>query len=112
MKNLIPMDAHWISNPTVRAAIYALQLSDRVGWADLFERDAKLYDDGENRTLERFSREALGHGRFTSIDSISPNGLEVRGRFHSERSGHFSAYFRFHLSTTGKIRRLDVGPVL
>jgi hypothetical protein len=101
-----------LSNPTVRAAVAALQRGDHAAWAELFEPGAKLYDDGQARSLAEFRKHSLGHERFTSIDSISSNGLEVRGGFHSDRWGDFKTYFRFHLSATGKIQRLDIGQVL
>ena len=42
-----------LTNPTVRAAITALQNGDRNAWSALFEPDAKLYDDGSPRSEER-----------------------------------------------------------
>ena len=56
-----------LTNPTVKAAIEALQKGDRTAWSALFETDAKLYDDGSPRSLEKFTEDALGHERFTSI---------------------------------------------
>jgi ketosteroid isomerase-like protein len=52
-----------LTNPTVRAAIEALQKGDQKAWSALFERDAELYDDGSPRNLEEFTRDALGHER-------------------------------------------------
>ena len=98
-----------LNNPAVKAAIEALQKGDRKAWSGLFEADAKLYDDGALRGLEKFTREALGHERFTSIERVEKNGLEVIGEFHSEQWGDFRAYFRFQLSPGGKIKRLDIG---
>lgn len=96
-------------NPTVRAAIEALQKGDRKAWSVLFERDAKLYDDGTARSLAQFTREALGHERFTSIDRVENDGLDLIGDFHSDRWGDFRTYFKFGLSPSGKIQRLDIG---
>lgn len=98
-----------LSNATVRAAISALQQGDRQAWAELFERDARLYDDGTPRSLAAFSRDALGHERFTSIDHVDNHGLDIVGHFHSEQWGDFRTYFRFQLSAGGKIARLDIG---
>ena len=95
--------------PTVKAAIEALQRGDQKAWADLFEPGAKLFDDGSPRDLRAFTREALGHERFTAIDTVEPDGLGVVGSFHSERWGDFRTYFRFRLSPEGKIQRLDIG---
>ena len=98
-----------LQNPTVRAAIEALTNGDRHAWSSLFEADATLYDDGSPRSLEDFTRDALGHERFSSIDRIENGGLNLVGAFHSDKWGDFRAYFRFHLSSSGKITRLDIG---
>jgi len=51
----------------------------------------------------------LGIERFTSIDVMENNGLDLVGRFHSDQWGDFRTYFKFQLSPTGKIKRLDIG---
>ena len=101
------MDA--LTNPIVKAAIEALQNSDRKAWSSLFEPDAELYDDGAPRSFKEFTRDALGQERFTSIERVQDNGLNVTGAFHSDQWGDFRTYFRFHLSSAGKIKRLDIG---
>ena len=98
-----------LKNATVKAAIEALQKGDRKAWSALFESDAKLYDDGSPRLLQQFTDDALGHERFTSIERVENDGLDVIGAFHSDQWGDFRTYFRFHLSPTGKIKRLDIG---
>ena len=100
-----------LNNPTVKAAIDAFQRADRKAWSSLFEAGAELFDDGSPRSLEKFTREALGHERFTSFDRVSADGLEVTGSFHSEQWGDFRTYFRFQLGRGGKIHRLDIGQV-
>ena len=100
-----------LKNPTVKAAIEAFQTGDRKAWSALFEEDAELFDDGSPRSLEKFTRDALGHERFTSFDRVSPDGLEVVGKFHSEQWGDFKTYFRFQVGAGGKVHRLDVGRV-
>jgi hypothetical protein len=100
-----------LTNPTVRAAISALQIGDRKAWSALFEPDAKLYDDGSPRSLEKFTRDALGHERFTSFEQVENNGLDLVGDFHSDKWGDFRTYFKFQLSPSGKIRQLDIGQV-
>jgi hypothetical protein len=98
-----------LPNATVKAAIEALQKGDRKAWSALFEPDAKLYDDGNPRPLQKFTDDALGHERFTSIERVENNGLDITGAFHSDRWGDFRTYFRFQLSAAGKINRLDIG---
>ena len=103
------MNTEALTNTTVRAAIEALQQGDRKAWSSQFEPDAKLYDDGSARDLDAFTHEALGHERFTSIDRVDNDGLDVTGAFHSDTWGDFRTYFRFKLSRRGRIERLDIG---
>jgi hypothetical protein len=98
-----------LTNPTVKAAIEALQTGDRRAWSALFEPSAELFDDGRPRSLDEFTRDALGHERFTSIDDVTNDGLNVVGNFHSDRWGDFRTYFNFRLAPSGKITRLDIG---
>jgi hypothetical protein len=98
-----------LTNATVKAAIDALQEGDRQAWASLFEPDARLFDDGSPRSLQKFTDDALGHERFTSIERVENHGLDVIGAFHSDKWGDFRTYFRFQLSPAGKIKRLDIG---
>ena len=85
-----------LTNATVKAVIEALEKEERRAWAALFEADARLYDDGSPRSLEKFTKEALGHEKFTSIESVKHNGWDVTGGFHSDQ-WDFRAFFRFHL---------------
>jgi hypothetical protein len=98
-----------LTNPTVKAAIDALQSGDAAAWYALFEPDAKLYDDGAPRSLAKFTRDALGHERFKSIERVDNDGLDLVGEFHTEQWGDFRTYFKFRLAPSGKIARLDIG---
>ncbi len=100
-----------LTNPTVRAAIEALQKGDKEAWSTLFAPNATMLDDGHPLDLRFFTKDALGHEHFTSIDKIENDGLSLEGTFHSDTWGNFRTYFRFHLSAEGKINRLDVGQV-
>jgi hypothetical protein len=104
----MPVNLHGLTHPTVKAAVEALQAGDRKGWTSLFASDATLYDDGAPRNLEQFTRDALGHERFTSIDKVENGGLDLTGAPHSDQWGDFRTYFRFKLSPSGKISRLDI----
>lgn len=104
-----PLRTDALTNSTVRAAIDALQAGDADAWAALFDEDAALFDDGEVRSLETFTRDVLGHEHFTSIEHIGHGGLELVGQFHSDQWGDFRTYFRFRLTSIGKISRLDIG---
>ncbi|MCF6401323.1 hypothetical protein L3C95_00465 [Chitinophaga filiformis] len=103
------MNTDKLTNTTVKKAIDALQSADSNGWFALFTADAALYDDGNKMNFRSFFEKALGHERFTSIDKVENNGLDLYGRFHSDQWGDFKTYFRFHIDATGKINRLDIG---
>ena len=103
------VDSAKLTNPTVRAAVEALQKGDKQAWASQFSGHAKLFDDGNPRSLTAFTQEALGHERFTSIDRVESQGLHLIGHFHSDQWGDFISYFRFKLGPDGKIERLDIG---
>ena len=104
-----PVTTDQLSNPTVKAAINALQNGDQKAWTALFEPDAVLFDDGSPRDLRKFTHDALGHEHFTSIDQVENDGLHLFGEFHSDQWGNFRTYFKFQLSASGKIKRLDIG---
>lgn len=107
-RGLMPLP-ETLTNATVRSAIEALQRGDKDAWSALFEPGATLYDDGEPRSLAEFTRDAVGHERFTQIDEVTNAGLDLVGQLHTERWGDFRTYFRFHLGSSGKIARLDIG---
>lgn len=98
-----------ISSPKVQAALEAWQKGDSTLWLSFFTADAKLLDDGHPRDFKKFSNEAIGHERFTSIDKIENNGMEIYGRFHSDTWGDFKTYFKFHLNNEGKFFQLEIG---
>jgi hypothetical protein len=105
----LSMKTDSLTNPTVKAAIEALQNGDLKAWSNLFETDVQLLDDGSPRSFREFTRDAVGHERFTSIDRVENNGLDLTGAFHSDQWGDFHSYFRFRLSPSGKIKRLEIG---
>ncbi|SDL96438.1 Cif family virulence factor [Siphonobacter aquaeclarae] len=103
------MDYSAITHPVSRAAIEAWQKGDAKAWNALFAPNAQFFDDGNPRDLHRFSSEAIGHERFTSIDRVEDNGLSIYGHFHSDTWGDFRTYFKFHVNREGKIERLEIG---
>jgi hypothetical protein len=109
IKNVNIMNTDKLTHPIVKKAIDALQAGDKKAWFALFTNDAELFDDGNKMNLKSFFEKALGHERFTSIDKVENNGLDVYGRFHSDQWGDFKTYFKLHINTEGKINRLDIG---
>jgi hypothetical protein len=103
------MQTDKLTNTTVKQAINALQAGDAKAWFAVFTTDAALYDDGNKMNFRSFWEKALGHERFTSIDKVEHNGLDVYGHFHSDQWGDFKTYMKFHLQADGKINRLDIG---
>jgi len=103
------MNTDRITNPVVKNAIDALQSGDKNKWFELFTADAELYDDGNKQNFKSFFQKALGHERFTRIDKVENNGLDLYGEFHSDQWGDFKTYFKFYLNKDGKINRLDIG---
>ncbi|WP_225872199.1 hypothetical protein [Pedobacter frigidisoli] len=110
IKKSMPLDLTKLSNAKVKAAIAALQKGDEKAWFPLFSADVKLYDDGNQMQFNNFFKKALGHERFTSIDKVENNGLDVYGNFHSDQWGDFTTFFKFQIGKEGKIIRLDIGP--
>jgi len=103
------MNTEKLTNPVVKKAINALQAADKNTWFSLFTQDAELYDDGNKMNFKNFFEKAIGHERFTSIDSVEDSGLSVYGKFHTDQWGNFKTYFKFHINQDDKISRLDIG---
>ncbi|NSL88016.1 nuclear transport factor 2 family protein [Chitinophaga sp. Mgbs1] len=103
------MNTSLLTNATVKQAITALQAADEAAWLALFTPDAILLDDGNKRDFRKFSKEAMGHEHFTSIDKVEKDGLRVLGHFHSDQWGDFKTYFEFELTNDGKIKQLSIG---
>ena len=71
------MELDKISNKTAKAAIAAWQGGDSTQWLSLFTEQARLLDDGHPRDFKKFSTEAIGTERFTSIDKVEEEGTAV-----------------------------------
>ncbi len=108
-KTVQAMDTHKLTNTLVKAAFEAWQKGDSKQWFSFFTNDAALYDDGHIRNFIKFSTEAIGHERFTSIDKVEDNGKSIFGHFHSDTWGDFKTYFKFHINSGGKIDKLEIG---
>lgn len=98
-----------LSNVTVRQAIEALQIGDASAWQSLFADSVTMLDDGNKIDFKNFTKNAIGHERFVSIDKVENNGLDIYGKFHSDQWGDFKTYFKFHFDAEGKIDKLEIG---
>ncbi|RDS83504.1 hypothetical protein DWU98_03940 [Dyella monticola] len=96
-------------NPTVKAALTALQAGDALAWLGCFTAKAKLFEDGKRADLYRFTREKVGWAYFTSLDHVREDGRHVYGRLHVRQRGVDRVYFKFRLDSTAMCSRLDVG---
>ena len=103
------MELDKISNKTAKAAIAAWQAGDAAQWLSFFTAQASLLDDGHPRDFKKFSTEAIGTERFTSIDKVEEEGTAVYGQFHSDTWGDFKTYFKFKINAAGKIEQLEIG---
>ena len=103
------MDTSKLTNNIVKAAFQAWQQGDTKLWLSYFTDDVQLYDDGRPRNFNKFSTEAIGHEKFTSIDKVEDNGLSIYGKFHSDTWGNFKTFFKFHLDNNNKIYKLEIG---
>jgi hypothetical protein len=103
------MDISKLTNQTVKKAFDAWQNGDSKTFLSYFTTEAKLYDDGNPRDFSKFVKEACGHEKFTAIEKVENNGLDITGNFHTESWGDFKTYFKFHFNAEGKINRLDIG---
>jgi hypothetical protein len=108
-QSLTVMDTNKLKNAIVHAALDAWQKGDSELWLSYFTLNAKLFDDGHPRDFIKFSTEAIGHERFTSIDKVEDNGTSIFGKFHSDTWGDFKTYFKFHINSDGKIDKLEIG---
>jgi len=108
-QKLTEMDINKITSDKVKSAVKAWQDGNAALWLSFFTGDAKLLDDGHIRDFKKFSAEAIGHERFTSIDKVENDGLSVYGEFHSDTWGDFKTYFKFQLNNDGKFHQLEIG---
>lgn len=102
-----------LMNPVVKAAIEAMNNSDREAWFALFTKDISITDDGASQELVEWSNTELfseGRGFIQSVDRVEDKGLTVYARFHSAEWGTFPTFWKFEIRN-GKISRLDVGMV-
>ncbi|MEY8760583.1 hypothetical protein [Chryseobacterium tongliaoense] len=108
-KTINKMEYNKINNQKVLAAIEDWQKGDSAKWLSHFSNNATLLDDGHPRDIIKFSTEAIGKERFTSIDKVENSGMDIYGKFHSDTWGDFKTYFKFRMGADGKFDQLLIG---
>lgn len=103
------MNTDQLTNNMVKEAFDAWQKGDSKAFLSFFTAEPKLYDDGSPRDFQKFVKDACGHERFTTIDTVENEGKDIYGNFHTESWGDFRTYFKFHQNADGKFDRLDIG---
>lgn len=102
------MDLSKIKDPTVKAAIEALQNGDK-SWYSYFTENPTMTDDGNVVDFKKFFSKALGPEIFVSIDKVENNDKDIYGDFKAGQWGTFRVFFKFHQNAQGKFHRLDIG---
>jgi hypothetical protein len=103
------MDTSKLTNENVKKAFEAWQNGDSKTFLSFFAAEPKLFDDGNPRNFQSFVKEACGYEKFTSIESVSNDGKNITGNFHTASWGDFKTYFNFTVNEEGKFSRLDIG---
>lgn len=104
------MNLDQLTNPTVRAAVQAMNDGDRAAWFRQFTSNPILTDDDNPRDFTAWSdSELFGkiRGWITSLDKVEDDGLLLYAKFHSDRWGDFKTTWKFSIRN-GQIARLDV----
>jgi hypothetical protein len=102
------MDTDRLANPTVKAGDRGpAARCDAGSWAALFEHDARCTTTAARAAPAAFTRDALGHERFTRLTLVANHGLDVTGHFHLSSGRLSRVYFRFQPVARRKDPRLD-----
>ncbi len=103
------MNTNALTNPTVKAAVEALQSGDRKAWSALFEPGAKLYDDGapsSRGTLSATSASLRSIVWRTTASTWSAHSIRISGAIFEPISGFSSPHpARSHAWTSGRRNR-------
>ncbi|KJK57955.1 hypothetical protein [Saccharothrix sp. ST-888] len=98
-----------LSDPTVRAAVVAINANDRKGFLALLADDATMSDDGSDRDLLPWvDREIFSSRGHMEIQTESDGGRALIANFTNETWGEMRTAWKFTVSD-GRISRFETG---
>ncbi|KJY29590.1 MULTISPECIES: hypothetical protein [unclassified Streptomyces] len=98
-----------LTDPTVRAAVTAINAGDRQAFVDLLTPDATMSDDGSDRDLQDWiDREIFTVRGHMEVRSESDGGRALVADFRNETWGEMRTAWRFTVEH-GRIGRFETG---
>ncbi|MEV0190951.1 nuclear transport factor 2 family protein [Kitasatospora purpeofusca] len=98
-----------LTDPTVRAAVTAINAGDRQAFVDLLTPDATMSDDGSDRDLQDWiDREIFTVRGHMEVRSESDGGRALVADFRNETWGEMRTAWRFTVEN-GRIGRFETG---
>ncbi|MFB6890713.1 nuclear transport factor 2 family protein [Kitasatospora sp. NPDC056327] len=98
-----------LSDPTVRAAVTAINAGDRQAFVDLLAPDATMADDGSDRDLGQWiDREIFTVRGHMDVQTESAGGRALVANFTNETWGEMRTAWRFTVDG-GRISRFETG---
>ncbi|WP_327683087.1 nuclear transport factor 2 family protein [Kitasatospora sp. NBC_00458] len=98
-----------LSDPTVRAAVTAINSGDRAAFVALLTPDATMSDDGNDRDLQDWiDREIFTSRGHMDVQSESDGGRALLANYSNETWGEMRTAWRFTVDG-GRISRFETG---
>ncbi|MFF2045760.1 nuclear transport factor 2 family protein [Kitasatospora sp. NPDC058170] len=98
-----------LSDPTVRAAVAAINAGDRSAFVALLTEGATMSDDGSDRDLnEWIDREIFTSRGHIDVQSESDHGRALVANYSNETWGEMRTAWRFVVEN-GRISRFETG---
>ncbi|MGW4895944.1 nuclear transport factor 2 family protein [Kitasatospora sp. NPDC004240] len=98
-----------LSDPTVRAAVSAINAGDRDAFVALLSPDATMSDDGSDRDLEQWiDKEIFTVRGHIDVQSESSGGKALIANYSNETWGEMRTAWRFTVQE-GRISRFETG---
>ncbi|MEV6975690.1 nuclear transport factor 2 family protein [Kitasatospora sp. NPDC093806] len=98
-----------LSDPTVRAAVTAINAGDRQAFLSLLTPDATMSDDGSDRDLLQWiDKEIFTANGHMEVQKESDGGLALVADFRNDTWGEMRTAWRFTVHG-GRISRFETG---
>ncbi|WP_406196026.1 nuclear transport factor 2 family protein [Kitasatospora sp. NBC_01560] len=98
-----------LSDPTVRAAVTAINAGDRAAFTALLSEGATMSDDGSDRDLHDWiDREIFSSRGHMDVQSESDHGRALVANYSNETWGEMRTAWRFSVDG-GRITRFETG---